>query len=80
VLFAASAHGGFVQLHCDSKSRSICARNRTRPQWQPPSRFSSIIYPPGDIGLAGRHPEPLIFSVMRANLAMLLVARPRFQL
>src|SRR5579864_9412801 len=30
------------QLHCDSRSRSTRARNRTRPQWHPPSRVSSI--------------------------------------
>src|SRR5215471_3012088 len=31
-----------VQLHCDSRSRSTRARKRIRPQWQPPSRSSSI--------------------------------------
>jgi hypothetical protein len=36
------------QLHCDNNSKSTCARKRTRPQWQPPSRFSSIIRTPLD--------------------------------
>ena len=31
-----------LQLHCDRRSRSTRARNRTRPQWQPPSRVSII--------------------------------------
>src|SRR4051812_18258373 len=35
-----------VQLHCNSRSRSTCARKRTRPQWQPPSRVSSIVRTP----------------------------------
>ncbi len=35
-----------VQLHCDSRSRSTPARKLTRPQWQPPSRCSSIICTP----------------------------------
>src|SRR5258708_7339664 len=30
------------QLQCDKRSRSTSARNRTRPQWHPPSRVSSI--------------------------------------
>src|SRR6516162_9576172 len=34
-----------VQLHCDSWSRSTWARKRTRPQWQPPSRFSNTATP-----------------------------------
>src|SRR5205809_704475 len=34
------------QLHCDNNAKSTFARKRTRPQWQPPSRCSSIIRTP----------------------------------
>jgi len=33
------------QLHCDNNTISTCARKRTRPQWQPPSRSSDQVDP-----------------------------------
>src|SRR6188508_1752805 len=39
------------QLHWDNRSRSTSARNRTRPQWHPPSRTSGMSASCADRGI-----------------------------